>query len=303
MIARRHHGLSVTNGAIGLGCFRPVFLLLTAFMMAWASPVSSQDDWFRISSVQGVTSRLVFPDVATICLVKARRILDALEEERNVPGLPADAPLLDPITISLALDMPQGLDARSTLRTATVILPLRRSLGWKEAKLRRVLRHELAHIAIADYLGYRDMPPWFTEGFAEWVSGGLTLEGHARVEIEIQRRSTRIGELLPGLQDAWEDLPKRLAYDFFASFFEFLESRQPFLLRNGDLLRRVRDQGLRTALSTVFGGELGELEAAWHGSLQDQLPPESGLGVASVHDRGSPVAALWPVGSMPRRVK
>lgn len=274
MNATRHQG---AGGAIGRRIVRLTLLLLTVHTMLGMSSASCQDDWWRTTSIQGLSSRIVFPDVADVPLDQARRILNALEEERDLRGLPTDAHLPDTITISLALEMQPGLDGRSIGRSATVIVPLRQSLSWEEAKLRRVLRHEIAHLALADYLGHRELPMWFTEGFAEWASGGLTREGHVRIEIELQRRSTtRAGEMPPRLEDAWEDLPRRLAYDFFASFFEFLEVSRPSLLSSGELLRKVRLYGLHSALSAVFGRELGELESAWHQWLKDHLLPKAG---------------------------
>ena len=271
MNARRHEPALGTCGAIGWHALR-VGLLVTAHTMLGMSPASCQDDWWRTTSVQGVRTRIVFPDVADVALDQAQRILNAAEEERNVRGLPADARLPDTITVSLALGMLPGLDGRAILRSATVVLPLDQSLSWKDTELRRVLRHEIAHLAMADYLGYRETPHWFAEGFAEWASGGLTPEGRVRVEIELQRRSTSpASETPPRLEDAWEDLPRRLAYDFSASFFEFLEVSRPFLLNSGELLRRVRLDGLHSALSTAFGRGFGELEAEWHRWLQDRF--------------------------------
>ena len=54
----------------------------------------------------------------------------------------------------------------------------------------RVLEHEMAHIALAEFFDHRAVvPKWFDEGFAEWAAGGMTCEGRIRVEIEVRRRT------------------------------------------------------------------------------------------------------------------
>ena len=248
---------------------RSVTVVLAAVVTTF-SPMSGQDRLLSVSSVEGHLSRVVFPDGAAITHDDAQSIMRLLNEERDLRGLPAAAGIADRfITVSLAPDLPTGVDGRTLVGQTTIILPLFRWVDWDPSRLRRVLRHELTHIAIGSFLGHLETPPWFVEGIAEWASGGLTCAGRARVGIETLRR-LQAGEELPGIEDAWDSLPRRLAYDFFASFFEFLETIHPHALVGGVLVRRTHDLGLETALLETFGLELRDLEAGWTRWLRDQ---------------------------------
>ncbi len=262
--------------------FRWVACLMLTFGVAGAnSAVSGQDPSLRIKSVHGTLSRVVFPAVAEISQDEARTILNVLAEERDIPGLPTQAGLADRyITVSLAIELPPGVDGWSDAASGTMILPARRWVYWEPSKLRRVLRHELAHLAMESFLEHREMPHWFHEGFAEWASGGLTCEGRARLGIETLRR-LRNRERLPGVDDVWDSIPGRLAYDVFASFFEFLSTVHSRGLPSGALIQGIHDLGLESALVVTYGAGLRELEKAWRQWLRGQY--SEGLVLAGCH--------------------
>ena len=248
---------------------RRVTLVLAAVVASF-SPMSGQDRVLSISSVEGHLSRVVFPSGAAITHDDARSIMRMLNDERDLRGLPAAASMAGRfITVSLAPDLPTGVNGRSLVAQSTVVLPLTRWVDWKPASLRRVLRHELTHIAVGRFLGHLEMPAWFVEGLAEWASGGLTCAGRARVGIETLRR-LQTGKDLPSIEGAWDRIPKRLAYDFFTSFFEFLETIHPHALVGGDLVQRIHDLGLETALRVTYGLGLQDLEVGWSRWLRDQ---------------------------------
>ncbi|MDE0082243.1 MAG: hypothetical protein OXT72_06315 [Gammaproteobacteria bacterium] len=256
-------------GRDGSAAVGGVTLVLTAVVTTF-SPMSGQDRLLSISSVEGHLSRVVFPTGAAIAHDDAQSIMRMLNEERDLPGLPAAASIAGRfITVSLAPDLPTGVDGRSLLDQSTIVLPLARWVDWEPARLRRVLRHELTHIAVGRFLGHLELPTWFEEGLAEWASGGLTCVGRARLGIETVRR-LQTGKDLPSIEDAWDSIPMRLAYDFFASFFEFLETLHTHALVGGVLIQRTHDLGLETALQATYGLELQDLEVGWTRWLRGQ---------------------------------
>ena len=104
----------------------------------------------------------------------------------------------------------------------------------------------------------------------EWVAGGLTLEGEARLEIEVRRRD--VGTMrMPALEEIGTEFPDRLAYDFYSSFFEFLEFRLGKELRNGVLLENVRNGDVYLALANAVDGGLDALELEWHSYLLNRF--------------------------------
>ena len=177
----------------------------------------------RAKSVQSNRGRLVFPATAVIHTRGVSRLLGSLNEADAVRGFPNGFPLKRRITISLAVDWSNPTaDARSRPAEALIVLPLSRALAWDDGKLRRIVRHELAHVGLAAYVEYRTIPRWFDEGFAEWASGGLTCEGRWRIWIEAQRRG-EMGVAWPQPSLTGSGLGDRLAYDMYSTFVEYLD--------------------------------------------------------------------------------
>ena len=177
-----HRSVSVT------GVIRRV-LYAAILLGTWLEPAIAQEEGLRIKSVQTNRGRLVFPVTATVDPRAVSRLLDSLDEADAVPGFPNGFPLKGRITISLAVSWSNpNADAWSRPAEALIVLPLSGAQAWEDDKLRRIVRHELAHLGLAAYVDYRPMPRWFDEGFAEWASGGLTCEGSWRIWIEAHRR-------------------------------------------------------------------------------------------------------------------
>ncbi len=215
-------------------------------------------------SVDGKRVRIVFPVEAMHVSRDATRILKVLEDilaqEAPAYGFP-DAFVWDRrVTVGLGTEAgTPSSTAKSVPRDALIIVHANSVRSLDASQLRRLLRHEAAHLLVGELLDYRATPRWLQEGFAEWFAGGLTCDGEFRLWIELRRRSAA-DEELPRLDDAsWAVLPSRLAYDFFGSFFEFLEHRHPGLVSDGDLLERVKLDGAFVADSW---------EAQWHEYLR-----------------------------------
>lgn len=124
-----------------------------------------------------------------------------------------------------------------------------------------VLRHEIAHLALAEYLP-GTIPRWFTEGYATWVSGEWDEGSGWQIRLAFM-----LGKAPPldSLRLGWPRGASRarLAYLLSASAVRFLATRGgpeafPALLRAWR-----REQALDPALRSVYGITLGQFEQEW----------------------------------------
>lgn len=113
----------------------------------------------------------------------ARQLAGAVRAMPPFPALPGDVLLgAGPVDIYLAPD-PARFDSLTGGRApewgagvampaaGVVVLPAYASRRGAPHDLPRVLRHELAHIALARYVAPARVPRWFDEGYARWVAG------------------------------------------------------------------------------------------------------------------------------------
>jgi hypothetical protein len=195
-----------------------------------------------------------------------RRVVKAAMDQTPLPGLPPDILGRELITISLAVSVPDGIDGWAVGSAGVVVLRLSDVTQWSYGRLRRVLRHELTHIALDRYLGMKKTAKWFSEGLAEWVAGGLTCAGEARIRLALQLQA-KDGASLPSISEVNSSSP-RLSYDLFASFFEFLATTRERAMMNGSLLARVREIGMVEGIKEVIGYDMTILEPQWRSYLQ-----------------------------------
>ncbi|MGH7554159.1 MAG: peptidase MA family metallohydrolase [Longimicrobiales bacterium] len=198
-----------------------------------------------------------------------------------LPGLPPD--MLDeppPIDVFLTPDAAR-FDSLTGGRTpdwgagvalpdaGVIILPGYASERAPTADLPRVLRHELAHIALHRYLGPVQVPRWFSEGYATWAAGQLDADAAwlLRVAFVTQRAPP-----LDSLALEWPrgQIDARVAYLLSASAVEYMyrnggeRALRAFLVRwreTGDFDRAVRD---------TYGLTIGQLERYWSRSVRRQ---------------------------------
>lgn len=143
-----------------------------------------------------------------------------------------------------------------------IVLPGYASDRGRTLDLPRVLRHELAHVALHRYLGDAPVPRWFSEGYATWAAGQLDADAAWLLRIAfITRRAPPIDSLAldwpRGVIDA------RVAYLLSASILEYLHAE------GGDRALRIfferwRDRrDFEDALRRTYGLTLGQLERYW----------------------------------------
>ncbi|HET7275676.1 MAG TPA: hypothetical protein VFI91_10975 [Longimicrobiaceae bacterium] len=128
------------------------------------------------------------------------------------------------------------------------------------------LRHELAHLALNAYLG-PEIPRWFHEGYATWVSGGFNQEAAWKL-----RLAFLLGRAPPldSLTLSWprgEDRA-RLGYLLSASAVQYLATRsgEPAFAA---LLEAWREHGdFNSALRSTFLMTPGQVEEEWRGMVR-----------------------------------
>lgn len=211
-------------------------------------------------------ARVVFPSGAAVDPATARLLVETIEHQAPLPGLPAATLDAKRITVSLAIRWPQGADGRAYPDRALIVLPRDSALAWAPSKLHRVIRHELAHIGLAAFLGYSLVPGWFDEGFAEWAAGGPTCEGETRIRLELALRRHH-GRPLPEIRGPGALGRSRVSYDLFATLFEYVDQEWRNVVSDGTLLEAVQIWGVEAGLSRTVRLDLKGLVEAWQSYL------------------------------------
>lgn len=240
-------------------------------LVATAKCVAAQESVMAIDSVILNRGRVVYP-VAVNGRSDAERIGAVLERVPDIAGLPNGHARPGSVTVSLALDGVPGLDGWTLVERRLIILPWPRTIVWPETRLLKVLTHEMAHIALFDFFGGRQnvLPGWFEEGFAEWASGGLSCEGHMRLEIEVRRR-LGLGLSLPSVyDDDWKTLAGRIAYDVAASIVGFITDRLELRTDMAIMLDNMAIHGWESGLEMTLGAKWEVLEAAWREEIEER---------------------------------
>ena len=204
----------------------------------------------------------------------ARRILEYARQYASLPALPAAAPTFgSPIRVMLAPDdrhFQQAIGGRAPEWGVGVAVPaeglivLRAYGGTRGAysEIRRVFRHELAHIALHRYLEGARIPRWFNEGYATWAAGELDVESAWLLRVAF---ATQRAPPLDSLELSWPTgaTDARVAYLLAASVVQYLVNESG--THGLELfLQRWRASGsLETALGATYGISLDQLEEHW----------------------------------------
>lgn len=150
------------------------------------------------------------------------------------------------------------------------------------AGLERTLRHELAHLALAEL---HTLPLWMNEGLAVWASESVSFE---RMKTLTQARLT--GDIIPisSLKRSFPSSPSRaqLAYAQSAHLITYLADHHGEDHLRASLKTLSNQASLDTTFRKHFGLSLGELEGQWraqltHGRLE---------GLSSLAQEGVPMA-------------
>jgi len=133
-----------------------------------------------------------------------------------------------------------------------------------------IIKHELCHLLLHEYIGAETLPRWLDEGVAQWASGGL-------VDIVMEKRSVlneavRQNRII-GLKYLADGFPYdegllTLAYAESKDFIEYMvreKGAQGMLA----LLNRLKEgNGIDSAIMKTFSIPFDELEKSWHSNLE-----------------------------------
>jgi hypothetical protein len=201
---------------------------------------------------------------------KAARVLSLLEGATVLPGLPPGVPsrvllVLAPdesefvrLTGGAAPDWGAGVAFPAQ---SAIIVPAygsERGAGWSDARL---LRHEWAHIGLHQHLEGLRVPRWFSEGYAQWASGGWDWNEGWKLRIALVRE----GNPLDSLTFSWprDEARARTAYLLSATTVEYL------VVEGGPralevLFRRWKELGnFERAFRATFGATTAQFEEDW----------------------------------------
>ena len=209
--------------------------------------------------------------------IKAVRVLRTLEAATPLPGLPPEVP--SGVLLVLAPNEDQfvrltggaapgwGAGVALPVQSAIVVpaYASERGVGWSDA---RTLRHEWAHIGLHQYLEGLRLPRWFSEGYAQWASGGWDWGEGWKLRIALARG----GSPLDSLTFSWprDESRARTAYLLSATTVEYL------VVEGGPralevLLRRWKDNGsFERAFRATFGATTGQFEEDWRRYVEDR---------------------------------
>ena len=143
-----------------------------------------------------------------------------------------------------------------------VVLPAYATERLSPSGLPRVLRHELAHVALHRWLGDARVPRWFHEGYGRWAAGELDFEAEWQLRLAF---ATNRAPPLDSIALDWpaSRLEAGIAYLLSASTIDYLVAEGGVRgLEN--LLRRWRESGdLDQAMRRTYGVTVGQFEEDW----------------------------------------
>ena len=125
----------------------------------------------------------------------------------------------------------------------------------------RILRHELAHLALHDSIRVR-VPLWFQEGYAALAAGELERLDALRLNLSVARGNIPgFFELDRGLREA--EPTARVAYSLAASAVALLARRHPDHTLAALFSRLGAGESFDSAVLATTGSNLGRFEVEW----------------------------------------
>lgn len=207
----------------------------------------------------------------------ARRVFAIARDPGPLPGLPSEYARLRG-TIFLAPD-PTRFDSLAgggapgwaagvaipSLRR--IVVPAFRSARTPAGDPVAALRHEVAHLALNDYLPGQ-IPRWFDEGYATWASGGWDESSGWQIRLALARGHAPVLDSLTLSWPRWE-ARARLAYLLSASAVRFLASRGSGEPAFAAFLRTWRREGdVDAAMRVTYQITLGQFEKEWRAMVK-----------------------------------
>lgn len=210
----------------------------------------------------------------------ARRILETASASLEFPGLPSHVLRAGgPIDVFLA-DDPAAFDSLTGGRIpewgagvafptdGRIVLPAYTSSRAAPHELGRILRHELAHVALHRYLSPARIPRWFDEGYARWAAGEWTWQAAWELRLAFALHRT------PPLDSLALDWPvgavdARVAYLLATSAIAFLVERSGVRGLRLFLARWAEGDAMEPALRRTYGLTLSQFEEDWREDVKN----------------------------------
>ena len=228
----------------------------------------------RSGQLQGerVTVSFMRPDSG-----KAVRVLQELETAPPLPGLPLGIP--SGVLLHLATDeadfnrltggrAPEWGAGVALPDLSTIVMPAfvsERGRGWSDP---RVLRHEWAHIGLHQHLRGLRVPRWFSEGYAQWASGGWAASEGWKLRLALATDRNPLDSL--ALSWPRDQARAQTAYLLSATTIEYLVVHSsPRGLEV--LLARWKETGhFERAFRSTYGVTTAQFEEDWRKYVTDR---------------------------------
>lgn len=228
----------------------------------------------------------------------ARNLAERTAAAPPLPALPESA-LDAPVDVWLAPDearfdsltgyaAPEWGAGIAIPAASTIVLPAYVTDRVTPAQLPRVLRHELAHVALHRYLEPLRVPRWFSEGYSRWAAGELDPEAAWRLRLAFALGGA------PPLDSLSLDWP-RGAVDADLAYLLAASTVQYMVASAGErglrlLLERWRQtRSLDAAMRSTYGVTLGQFEEDWREHVRRRYGWAAVLGHATV---------FWAIGAL-----
>ena len=202
----------------------------------------------------------------------ARSVAERAQRAPALPAIPTEAWTRSEIRIVLAPDdermrallpgAPEWGAGFAIPSQSLVILPGYDSERVSTANLPRVLRHELAHIALNRYLEPAQVPRWFDEGYARWAAGEWDFEAAWMLRLAIAMRRA---PPLDSIDLSWpaRATDARVAYLLSMSAIDFLHDRGGERALAIFLARWKEDGAIEPAMRRTYGLTIAQFEEDW----------------------------------------
>jgi hypothetical protein len=227
-----------------------------------AVPLQSYD---TLRSGDGRVSVVYRPEARS----RAETLLRYFDESLPLPGLPVGVPMRAEIVLAPSEALfERAVGARVPEWGAAVAIPAESRIvlpgygsnrgRWNEP---RTLRHEWAHLGLHGYLDGLRIPRWFSEGYAEWASGGWNWEGGWKLRLLLARDGSRLDSL--DLRWPRSRTQAEAAYLLSASAVEYLATASSDRALEIFLTRWREMEDFEAAFRVTFGQTSGNFESDW----------------------------------------
>jgi hypothetical protein len=213
----------------------------------------------------GRVTAVAWPDQMPLALTLAREA----ERQAEWPGLgvrPLDSVRLVVVRDGRVLDSLTG--GRAPEWGAAIAIPENRTIALRAdgPELTRVLRHELAHLALHQAVRV-PVPLWFDEGYASWAAGEWERLGVLELNLAVARGA--VPDLV-GLDNALRagEMTAQAAYALATSAVLELARRNPTGTLAPLLERLGRGEPFDRAVLATTGLTLDQFDEVWHQGLR-----------------------------------